>query len=344
MPPGISPGDRKILTIAGVAFLLLVLLGFLFAPAGHTDSHSASSYSTTSEGAKAAYLLLQQLGYHVERWQHPPTSLTPAKHTVLIIADPEVMPNEKQRASLEQFVSGGGRIIATGIFGARFMPEDSSEYNPLPSNPQTEFNALAPSAITRAAPKITLAPVAKWSQTSGISVYGDEDQTVVTRYPHGEGDAIWMASATPFTNAGIKQPNNLEFLLAAIGDKQQTRVLFDEYVHGFGERETSEKSHPLAVLLPWSLWKHWAASISRPMRPRSPWMFTTSASSTGSHVGSVSAIKRRPKISTARSASAGIFMMINSYPRCGRLRQPAIIPTFPRARRSKSCSRFMSML
>jgi len=249
MPPGISPGDRKILTIAGVAFLVLVMLGFLFAPAGHTDSHFATSYSASSEGAKAAYLLLQQSGYHVERWQQPPTSLKADKHTVLIIADPEVMPNEKQRASLEQFVSGGGRIIATGIFGARFMPEDSSEYNPLPSNPQTEFNALAPSAITRAAPKITLAPVAKWSQTSGISLYGDEDQTVVTRYPHGEGDAIWMASATPFTNAGIKQPNNLEFLLAAIGDKQQTRVLFDEYVHGSGERETSEKSHPLMIAL-----------------------------------------------------------------------------------------------
>ena len=43
-----------------------------------------------------------------------------------------------------------------------------------------------------------------------------------------------MASATPLTNAGITQPGSLEFLLAAIGDKQ-TRVLFDEYVHGYHE-------------------------------------------------------------------------------------------------------------
>src|SRR6266849_6368040 len=135
MPSAISAGDRKILVIAGLAFLLLVILGFLFAPTGQTDSALATTYSAASEGAKAAYLLLQQTGYHVERWQHPPTSLKPDSNTVLIIADPAVIPNEKQRAAIEQFVSGGGRVITTGIRGARFLPEDSSEYNEAPRNP-----------------------------------------------------------------------------------------------------------------------------------------------------------------------------------------------------------------
>jgi hypothetical protein len=58
-----------------------------------------------------------------------------------------------------------------------------------------------------------------------------------------------MASAAPLTNAGITQPGNLEFLLAAIGDKQRTHVLFDEYVHGYGESEEPERSHPLMTAL-----------------------------------------------------------------------------------------------
>ena len=249
MPATVSAGDRKILFVAGGAFLLLVILGFLFAPAGNTGASTATTYSNASEGAKAAYLLLQETGYHVERWQHSSTSLKPDGNTVLIIADPGMIPNAKQKASIEQFVSGGGRVITTGIRGAGFLPEDSSEYNDAPKTPWTEFKALAPSAITRAAPKITLAPVARWSGKSGIALYGDGEQIVVTHFPHGKGDILWMASATPLTNAGIKEPGNLEFLLAAIGDKQQTRVLFDEYVHGYGENDEPERSHPLMTAL-----------------------------------------------------------------------------------------------
>jgi hypothetical protein len=249
MPPSLSAGDRKILFIAGGAFLILGVLGFLFAPASNTESNAATTYSTASEGAKASFLLLQETGYRVERWQHSPTALKADAHTVLILADPAIIPNQKQKAALEQFISGGGRVITTGLFGARFLPEDSSEYNPMPKNPWSEFKALVPSAITRAAPTIKLAPVARWSGGSGIALYGNREQTVVVRYPRGRGDAIWLASATPFTNAGIKESGNLEFFLAAIGDKQQTRVLFDEYVHGYGDSDTPAKSHPLMIAL-----------------------------------------------------------------------------------------------
>ena len=249
MPAAVSAGDRKILFVAGGAFLLLVALGFLFAPSGSAGADAATTYSSASEGAKAAYLLLQETGYHVERWQHPATELKPDSNTVLIIADPGVLPNGKQKDSIERFVSGGGRVITTGIRGARFLPEDSSEYDEAPTSPWAEFKALTPSGITRAAPQITLAPVARWAGGAGVGLYGDVDHTVVTHIPHGKGDILWMASATPLTNAGITQSGNLEFMLAAIGDKQRTRVLFDEYVHGYGENDESERSHPLMTAL-----------------------------------------------------------------------------------------------
>ena len=55
MPAAVSAGDRKILFVAGGAFLLLVIVGFLFAPAGDAGADAATTYSTASRGAKAAY-------------------------------------------------------------------------------------------------------------------------------------------------------------------------------------------------------------------------------------------------------------------------------------------------
>src|SRR5262249_51952357 len=186
---------------------------------------------------------------HVERWQRSYSLLTPDQHTVLIIADPGLIPDERQKAALERFLSGGGRIITNGILGGRFLPEDFSQYNFAPTKPWSEYKALVPSQITRAAPSITLAPVAHWSAPSAIPLYGNQQETVVVRYMHGLGDVIWLASATPFTNAGIQEKGNLEFLLAAIGERQHIRVWFDEYVHGYGEQDGDQTKHPLLTAL-----------------------------------------------------------------------------------------------
>jgi Domain of unknown function (DUF4350) len=272
MPTRMSSGDRKLLVIAGSAFVLLAVAGVLVAPTD-TETALATTYSPESAGAKAAYLLLEETGYHVERWQRPYASLPSDKHTVLFIADPEMTPDPSEKAAIARFMSGGGRVVTNGIQGGSFLPEDSSEWNPLQKGPWSEFKALAPSEITRAAPKITLAPVARWLGISGIPLYGNRDQTVAVRCLDGQGGAIWLASATPITNAGIKEAGNLEFLLAVIGDREQSHVLFDEYVHGYGKHVAGGKSQPLiAALIAESLVLALAALLtfsrrSGPLRP-----------------------------------------------------------------------------
>src|SRR5579864_2182064 len=46
-----------------------------------------SSYSPSWDGAKGAFLLLQNLGYNVSRWEQPPTQLPQAANEVLILAE-----------------------------------------------------------------------------------------------------------------------------------------------------------------------------------------------------------------------------------------------------------------
>lgn len=246
--PRLSSGDRKVLIITASAFVILVVVGLLLAP-NNDETEVATTYSTASRGAKAAFLLLKQIGYRVERWQQPLRDLKADTNTVLIVADPPVVADEESKQTVQRFVSDGGHLIITGMSGASVLPEDHSELNEVPHTLWSDYDALTPSAVTRAAPKLTLAASSRWSQNSGLPLFGKENDIVVVKMNYGKGDVIWLASATPFTNAGITQTNNLEFVLAAVGDREKMRVLFDEYIHGYGEHTSPERRHPIMIAL-----------------------------------------------------------------------------------------------
>ena len=64
------------------------------------------------------------------------------------------------------------------------------------------------------------------------AIFGDEDHAVVISYAYGKGQVIWWAGATPLTNAGVKEPGNMELLLNSVGPASGQRVMWDEYFHG----------------------------------------------------------------------------------------------------------------
>ena len=117
--------------------------------------------------------------------------------------------------------------------GSVFLPERHVAPDPVAGLTWQRLPAKAPTAITRAAPEITIAPRAYWeSDAFAITLYGSGDRDRVIEYPYRGGRIMWWAAATPLTNAGIREPGNLEFLLASIGDRNR-RVLWDESFHGF---------------------------------------------------------------------------------------------------------------
>lgn len=233
MPLKIDPRDRKLLLGAGVVFVLLIAGVLFFGGEQGERTEIPSSYSTASGGAKAAYQLLAQSGYNVQRWERPLVDLP--KGVTVVLADPLEAPTREERESLKNFLSQGGRIIATGMFSGTFLPENDSVPDPLLGMTWKKAPAVSPSAITRAAPEITIAPQARWpSYSPAYSLYGDGDEMVVVKYPYGRGEVLWWAAATPLTNAGLKEPGNLEFFLASLGDSKSL-ILWDEYIHGYRE-------------------------------------------------------------------------------------------------------------
>ena len=243
MPLELNRKDRKLFLAAGLVFVLLVIGALLFGSGEQGQAEYPSSYSTASGGSKAAYLLLAETGYKVQRWERPLSDLPSSTEKTIILAEPGEAPTQQERERLKAFVSEGGHLIATGVFAGTFLPQNDSVPSILSEMAWQKTPALSPSGITRAAPQIVLAPRAYWPTAStAYPLYGNGDQAVVVKYAFGRGEVLWWASATPMTNAGMKEPGNLEFFLACLGD-QKREVLWDEYVHGYRESLGSSVFH-----------------------------------------------------------------------------------------------------
>jgi len=232
MPVGLVQGDRRLLVGGAIVLVLIVVMTVVMAQGMGSDAEIPITTSAASGGAKAASLLLEASGYEVARWQRPPGELTDPGRTTLVLADPRDLPTKAERQAIEAFITRGGRVVATGLVGSYFLSNGAME-DPAGQLAWTPVPAIAPSAVTRAAPTITLAPQARWrSEDLFLPLYGDEGAAVVVRLSIGTGDAYWWAAATPLTNAGLREPGNLEFFLAQLGAPGERRVLFDEYFYG----------------------------------------------------------------------------------------------------------------
>jgi hypothetical protein len=282
MPLPLNRVDQKILWIAAVAFVVLVVVAWLVVAPDNENETIPSTYASGSFGAKAAFLLLQETGYHVERWEQPLKEIGTGKNKTLILAEPSLFyANDLERGALDKFIGSGGRLIAIGPSVEWLLPRLGQQpyigFNPARKIVWEKFPARAPSEITHAASQIAMVPQASWqSSTSALILYGTEKDSVVVTYPYGEGKVIWWAATTPLTNAGIKEPGNLEFFLACLGDKNTVQILWDEYYHGFSRsaKATYESklsgglAAQLALLAVAILWTF--SRRSGPLRPAAP--------------------------------------------------------------------------
>lgn len=236
MSRGLDSADRKLLIGVGILFVVLVVVSAIISPPQITGASAIpSSYSASWDGAKGAFLLLQNLGYNVSRWEQPPTRLPQAAaNEVLILAEPEQPPSEEERFAITEFLENGGRIIATGSSASDFLPGASKFEQGNSLEDKEDFDAMVPSRITRGARQITMVAPENWAPLSlrQIVVYGNENTAAVVTYQFGKGEVIWWAAPTPLTNGGILDSGNLAFFLNCVGSPGGVHVLWDEYFHG----------------------------------------------------------------------------------------------------------------
>ena len=242
----LTAGDRKLLLVAGGASILLTIVDVAVSPGVGDTVDAPTTYSVGSGGAKAAYLLLNASGYSVRRWEESLAELPQGPTATLVLAEPQGTPTAAERRAVNRFIERGGRVIATGVSGALFLPVRAVASDSIAGVTWRRVYSRSPSTVTRAAPAITLAPRAYWDpDVFALGLYGDGDRLHVVKYNPGLGEVMWWASATPLTNAGLREPGNLEFVFAALGDPAR-QILWDEWFHGHRRATPASSSSPLA--------------------------------------------------------------------------------------------------
>jgi len=229
----IERSDRRLLIWAGV-FMLVVILSLTFLSQDEEESGIPSTYSAQRHGAKAAFLLLQQSGYRVQRWEQSPTNLPadPA-HTVLVLASPFRAPTRDEKNALQTFVDRGGKVLVAGRSVSLYVPQAETENEPVLSPVAKEYQPQLLTPLTRGG-AIQMSPGAYWKglATSSLAHYSDGDRPIVVSYKAGLGEVIWWGASTPLTNAAIARSGNMALLLNSLGQADEVQIYWDEYFHG----------------------------------------------------------------------------------------------------------------
>jgi hypothetical protein len=244
MPGSLTSADRKLLIAAGAAALLMMGGSLLFMPGPERDrSYLPSSYSSGEHGARAAFLLLSDLHFQVNRWEQPPSGLLDTETldtdepALLVLAEPTISPSEQERRWLHEFVRRGNRILFCGASLPSYFPEVKLRFEGRAKQASSEFHPFFPSYISRGAPTVSMKPLFGWDSgfPAHVSIYGRPDFAVVTAWPIGKGELIWWATADPLTNHDLLRENNLQLFLNSVSGPaaaQKPAIFWDEYFHG----------------------------------------------------------------------------------------------------------------
>jgi hypothetical protein len=239
-PPSERSGWRVLLIpMAAAAGLMLALLFAGGGIGGGGEGPPGSSYVAGKSGAKAAYLLLGKLGHRVERRADPMGDLRRVRLAFLL--NPETRLSRMDLVGLVEWVEAGGTLV----YGVASFEPDADLLRgglELPSfrtriSERTEVSLEGDWAPARKLSlRLRLDPSnASEHATTNLAREGRRTWAFVTTRGRGR---IYVLDARAFSNDGLKEADNAVFLAslaARHAPAPDATVVFDEFVHGFGD-------------------------------------------------------------------------------------------------------------
>ncbi|HXR38285.1 MAG TPA: DUF4350 domain-containing protein [Terracidiphilus sp.] len=227
--------DRLLLLwCVGIAVVLSVAIGFLLPGANSNSNPLPSTYLSGQHGARAAYETLLRSGYQIDRWERPLSELaaTAGPDMVVIFAEPLTREPANLKA-VRQILERGGRVLATGYWGAFILPGEASD------TPQT-FNfaacKLEPEGLDPLAGsgEVWMVSEATWKAGNPAHRvdYNCAGEPAVVEYDWGKGHAVWWDSSTPLENGSLARAHDLDLLLNSVGPREGHHFYWDESLHG----------------------------------------------------------------------------------------------------------------
>jgi hypothetical protein len=234
---------RDILIIAGL-FLALILF-VAFGPGRRPPDSGPSgptTHSSDEDGALALYNWARALGYDARRLEYRAFALD-ERDAALVILNPRERIDRAQSRAMLDWVERGGTLIFAADDSALFSPAnallDDLDIETAVYSTTTTIVRAAPAQPALDQPPLTQAPVQTGRKLvlrtdDYVNLLGAPDAVVVAGIKRGDGYIYVSAAAHPFTNAGLREPENAALALNMLRRVPAGgRIQFDEYHHGF---------------------------------------------------------------------------------------------------------------
>jgi hypothetical protein len=223
-----APSSRMWWIVPAAAFLLLVILAMIIGPPPEPGGHG-TSYDPGHTGFRAAYLILEELQFPVERSRQATGG---AVRWVLIPKGEK----EQEFEPLDGWVRRGGVVLLAAAekgvvdpfgLGLRVRPAADDGIRPAAG---VDFESLDVGDIRV---DIEDADGREWE---GVRVDG---QPLVTIVPHDQGEIWVLHRPGVLRNQQLRHPGNAVLacrLAEAMLQRRPGRLAFDEYCHGLRQR------------------------------------------------------------------------------------------------------------
>src|SRR5258708_9060623 len=107
----VDKGRSRAALVALAALFILAIALPASAPRGKEGVHPASTYMSSRDGAKALFLVLERLGFHVERRTLPLGDFGSARLAFVLGPEAPVDEDEANVKALVRWVNGGGTLV-----------------------------------------------------------------------------------------------------------------------------------------------------------------------------------------------------------------------------------------
>ncbi len=260
--PQLNRSDKIIAAILVLMVIASALVSSLLLPAERRGSmfEQPSTFHNDENGTKAMWLAIDRLGYDVAQIRRviTPTMLN-GIDALFVLAPLESYEDDEVR-SLRNWIENGGILIyipreGDGLdwFSFKHVAGDFDPAARRIARAGKELDSSDPllAGIEELSTRPRLRfdenePLHKQSKLMGATakpLWTDEDGIVLMRVSLGRGQILALGDSHPLSNLGLKDPGNaslLASLLALVdGPERQGVIGFDEYHHGYLQRDVS---------------------------------------------------------------------------------------------------------